>query len=349
MFSSKNTQNRFAMLIIGLFIVLAVLFLGSLAIGRYSMLSPVTVVQILVNRFAKIFPVTWTGLEENVVFYLRMPRIISSIIVGASLALSGVAFQAIFANPMASPDTLGVSSGASLGACFGILVGFSHVMIEFSSFILGCITVMISYFIAMTISRGKNSTVFLVLTGMVVSAFLSSMISVVTYLADPANQLPAITYWLMGSFSSIDELDVQINVTLFLLGATPLFLLRWKMNTLSLNYFEAKSMGINITLLRAVTIVCATLLTASAVAVSGGIGWVGLVIPHMARFIVGNDCRKLVPVSCLAGGIYLLAMDNLARTISGSEIPIGILTSLIGAPVFFLILIVNREKMLNEN
>lgn len=345
----KNKKRRYYVLIICLSISLILLFLISLFVGRYSDIGIVDSVKILFNHLFGWFDQTWTDLQASVVLKLRLPRILAAILVGASLALSGASFQALFGNPMASPDTLGVSSGSSLGACLGILLGWGSIMVETTAFVVGCITVLIGYVIAMTISKGKNTTVFLILTGMVISSFLSSFISIIKYVADPEDQLPAITYWLMGSFASVDMMDVKLHFIFLLIGAIPLLLMRWRVNMLSLNYFEAKSMGVNVNLLRTITIICATLLTASSVAISGGIAWVGLVIPHMMRFIVGNDCRRLFPASALAGSIYLILMDDIARTLSSSEIPIGVLTSLIGAPIFFVILMSNRRSMINEN
>ncbi len=351
----KNKQNRvrepahFNILVTVLIVFLIVMFFISLGVGRFSNIDFLTAIKIFINSIIELFNVTWSDLDAAIVIKLRLPRILAAMLVGMSLSLAGATYQVLFGNPMASPDTLGVSSGASLGACIGILLGWSSIMIEMSAFAIGCITVLIAYAIAMMVSKGKNLTLFLVLTGMVISSFLSSCISIIKYVADPDNQLPAITYWLMGSLASVDMSDVKIHFIILIMASTPLMLLRWRINMLSLNYYEAKSMGINVNMLRMVTIVCATLLTASSVAISGGVTWVGLVIPHIMRFIVGNDCRKLFLASSLTGSIYLLVMDNLARTISASEVPIGILTSLIGAPVFFVILLSNRRNVINEN
>lgn len=349
----KNEQKwqskKFCILIICLVIFLIVTFFISLFVGRYSDIDFTKAGKIFFNGLFGNFEQTWTDLQASIVWKLRVPRIFASILVGASLALAGASFQALFGNPLASPDTLGVSSGSSLGACAGILLGWGNIIIESTAFLTGCATVLLCYVIAMSISKGKNTTVFLILTGMVISSFLSAFISIIKYMADPEDQLPAITYWLMGSFASVEMTDVKLQFVFLLIGATPLILLRWRVNMLSLNYFEAKSMGVNVNLLRTITIICATLLTASSVAISGGIAWVGLVIPHMMRFIVGNDCRRLFPASALAGSIYLVIMDDIARTLSAHEIPIGVLTSLVGAPIFFVILVSNRRSMINEN
>ena len=195
----------------------------------------------------------------------------------------------------------------------------------------------------------RNLTVFLILIGMVVSSLFSAALSVLKYVADPVDQLPKITYWLMGSMSNVRPADLSYCVIFFLIGCTPLFLLRWRLNILSLSDTEAKSIGVNIYYLRLVSIVCATLLTSSSVAMTGGISWIGLVIPHIARLLVGNDSRKLLPASALLGGIFLLAMDDIARTITVYELPISILTSLFGAPMFFAILLWRRKQIINDN
>lgn len=342
-----TSSKRFWALCIILGSLLVVVFFASFVFGRYSGINIDTVFKILVNQIVEIFEQTWEARDVTVVIKLRLPRILASILVGAALAISGATYQALFANPMASPDTLGVSSGSGLGACFGILLGWSSAWISTSAFIIGVIAVLFTLFVSMLISRGKNTTVFLVLIGMVISSFLSAIISIIKYVADPEDQLPEITYWLMGSFSGVDIKEVLVFLVLFLLGFIPLLLIRWRMNLLSLSYYEARSLGENVNVLRVVCVICATLLTAASVAISGGIGWVGLVVPHIVRIIVGNDFRRVLPASALMGSLYLLIMDNISRCMFASEIPIGILTSVIGVPVFFIILILYRRNLVD--
>lgn len=339
--------KRFWILCITLSSLFIFAFFASFVSGRYSGVSIDSVFKILVNQVIEVFEQTWEARDVTVVIKLRLPRILGAILVGAALAVSGATYQALFANPMASSDTLGVSSGAGLGACFGILLGWGSSLISTSAFIIGVIAVLITLFVSMLISRGKNATVFLVLIGMVISSFLSAIISIIKYIADPEEQLPEITYWLMGSFSGVDMKEVLIFLVLFLLGFIPLFLIRWRMNLFSLSYYEARSLGANVNALRVVCIICATLLTAASVAISGGIGWVGLVIPHIVRIIVGNDFRHILPASALMGSVYLLIMDNISRCMFASEVPIGILTSVIGVPVFFIILILYRRNLVD--
>ena len=317
--------------------------------GRFSKIDLSSIPKILINEILPVFEKSWSNVDESVVLNLRFPRIIASIVVGASLAISGVVYQALFSNPVASSDSLGVSSSAAFGAVLGFLLNMNTVSVKTLSFFVGCVAVFSIYLIASRISNRKNVTVFLILIGMVISSLFSAMLSVLKYIADPIDQLPRITYWLMGSMSNVRLSDISYCVLLFLVGGVPLFLLRWRLNLLSLSDAEAKSIGENINLLRFLTIICATLLTSSSVAMTGGISWIGLVIPHIARLLVGNDSRRLLPVSSLLGAVFLLGMDDMARSISVYELPISILTSLFGAPVFFAILIWRRKQIVDEN
>ncbi|MBO4677558.1 MAG: iron ABC transporter permease [Oscillospiraceae bacterium] len=350
MYKEKITSRKgYAFFIAALVLVLVVLVLFSFYLGRFSRIKLSSIPKILLNEILPVFEKTWTKVDESVVLNLRFPRIIASIVVGASLAISGAVYQALFSNPVASSDSLGVSSSAAFGAVLGFLLNLNIVSVKVLSFLVGCAAVFSIYVIASRINNRKNVTVFLILIGMVISSLFSAMLSVLKYIADPIDQLPKITYWLMGSMSNVRLSDISYCVLLFLVGAVPLFLLRWRLNLLSLSDAEAKSIGENINLLRFLTIICATLLTSSAVAMTGGINWIGLVIPHIARLLVGNDSRKLLPASSLLGAIFLLAMDDMARSISVYELPISILTSLFGAPVFFAILIWRRKQIVDEN
>ena len=348
----QKKQQRidpFVFLLTALVLLLLVLFFLSFYMGRFSRVGLDRIPLILLDQIIPNETQTWSSVEERVVISLRLPRIIGAITIGASLSIAGVSFQMLFSNPVASPDTLGVTSSSSFGAVLAIMMGVSTFSAKLMSFATGCASVLFILMFATKLSKGRNMTVYLILIGMVVSALFSALLSILKYVADPMTQLPQITYWLMGSFSNVKITDIPYCMFFFAAGATPLFLLRWRMNLLSLSEYEAKSMGENVVILRIVTIVCATLLTASAVAMTGGISWVGLVIPHIARLMVGNDARRLFPVSALMGSSFLLLMDDLARSLTTSEIPISILTSLFGAPLFFLLLIKNKERFANEN
>ncbi len=306
------------------------LFFISLFLGRYS-ISPLTVIQVLA---AKIFPIqaTWAETVETVLFQIRLPRTLMAMLIGAALSVSGASFQGMFRNPLVSPDILGVSAAAGFGAALAILVSANAASIQVLAFLFGIAGVIIAYLI----SRVYRTTpiLMLVLSGVVVSAFFSAMISATKYIADPYEQLPAITFWLMGSLSAISLKDLVTAAPPIIFGITGLLLIRWRLNVLSMGDEEARSLGIKTEVLKAFVIFCATIMTASAVCVSGIIGWVGLVIPHIGRMIVGPDHKALLPASVSIGAAYLLLIDIVARTATTAEIPLGILTSIIGAPFF---------------
>jgi iron complex transport system permease protein len=261
--------------------------------------------------------------------------------VGACLSAAGAAYQGVFQNPMASPDILGAAQGAAFGAALGILAGGGGNLISLFAFVSSLLTVALVFFISRR-ARGKQ-VLTLILSGIMVSSLFSAGTSFIKLVADPANQLPSITYWLMGSLSGAGMSNVAFLAVSMLVGLTPLMLLRWRLNLLSLSDDEAKSMGINTGAIRLVVIAAATFITAASVSVSGMIGWVGLVIPHLCRRLVGNDYKYLIPASVLFGAVFLLIVDNVSRNLLASEIPIGILTAFVGAP-FFLWLITRRGE-----
>lgn len=341
----KHIENRvsFRILWIVLLLALSGLLVASFVCGRYTSVSIKNIPLVLLRSIFSGIPQTWTQTEAAVILEFRFPRIMASILVGASLAMSGATYQVLFSNPVASPDTLGVSNGASFGAVIGILLGASSFGVKISAFFAGCIVIMMVYVLAHLLGEEKLSISYLLLVGMIISSVFSGLLSVLKYVADPESQLPQITYWLMGSFSNVSRSDLGYVVLFFVLGAVPLAFLRWRINLLELDVNEAKTIGVNIIGLRATVILCATLLTASSTAITGGISWVGLFIPHIARMLVGNDFRRVLPISALLGAIFLLTMDDLARMISVNELPISVLTSIIGAPVFFMIISAKRR------
>jgi iron complex transport system permease protein len=339
---SGKAYNIFCICLFAMIVLMAIV---SFALGRFSKLSVFDIPKILLHQIIPSIEQTWSSTDESVLINLRLPRIIAAVVVGASLAISGASYQALFANPVASSDTLGVTASAAFGAILGILLNVSTISVKLLLFAIGCGAVLLVFSVASRLSKGRNLTVFLILIGMVASSMFQAMLSVLKFVADPVDQLPKITYWLMGSFSNVRLRDIPFCILFFVVGSLPLILMRWRMNLLSLTEYEAKSLGENIFMLRTVTVVCATLLTSSAVAMTGGISWVGLVIPHITRFIVGSDARKLLPASALLGSLFLLIMDDIARSASVYELPISVLTSLIGAPIFFIILIRSRENI----
>jgi iron complex transport system permease protein len=277
-----------------------------------------------------------------VVLQVRAPRVAAALLVGAALAGAGSAYQSMFRNPLVSPDILGVSSGAALGAVAGIFFSQSVIAIQLFAFAGGLIAVTAVFAVGSAL-RGYDNTLTLILAGVVIGTLLGSGIALIKYLADPYNQLPAITFWLLGSLASIAPADVKLVAPLVLLGLLPLWLLRWRINLLSLPEDEARSLGVNVTVLRIVVTVAATLITAASVAVSGIIGWIGLLVPHMARMLVGPDFARLLPMALLIGAGYLLGVDTLARTMAQIEVPPGVLTALIGTPFFIWLLALARR------
>ena len=311
------------------FAVLAVIFLlaaiGSVLLGKY-MLTPKELFELLFS------PRTWANSAEYVMFRIRLPRVAAGILIGAALSLAGVAYQGMFRNPMVSPDILGASTGAGFGASIAILLGADYFTISAAAFIGGLLAVAAAYILS-CFSK-TNQTLAMILAGMMVSSLFQAGTSFIKLVADTQQQLPAITYWLMGSLSSIKEEDVKFLWIPVVLGILPLAILSWRMNLLTIGDEEAQAIGVNTRRLRLIVVVCATLLTAASVAVSGMIGWVGLVIPHFCRMIFGYDYRRLVPASILFGGAYLLVVDDIARMVTTQELPLGILTALVGAPIF---------------
>lgn len=279
---------------------------------------------------------TWEDAADVVLFNIRMPRVLAAAMVGGALATAGAAYQGMFRNPMVSPDILGASSGAGFGAALGILLYFGYLGITVSAFLFGILAVMLAYFIS-RVSRIRG-TLAMILAGIIISSLFSSCTSFIKLIADTEEVLPAITYWLMGSLTSIKQEDVAFAFLPVLAGMIPLYLLRWRLNLLTVSEEEARSLGINTTALRLAVIACATLVTSASVSISGMIGWVGLVIPHFCRMIFGYDYRRLIPASTLFGASFLMFVDNIARNITTSEIPIGILTSFVGAPVFLYLI-----------
>ena len=279
---------------------------------------------------------------ETVVLQVRGPRVLAAVLVGAALALAGTAFQGLFRNPLVSPDILGASSGAALGAVIGIYLSFGVFAIQAVAFLGGLVAVAAVYVIGSAV-RSRDPILVLVLTGVVVGSLFGAGVGLVKYLADPYNQLPAMTFWLLGSLSATTAPDLIPLLGPIALGALVLIALRWRMNVMSLPEEEARALGVATGWLRTAIIAAATLVTSASVAAAGIIGWVGLVVPHLARSLVGPDFARLLPASAILGGGYLLLIDTLARTMAQVEIPLGILTAVIGTP-FFIWLLASVQK-----
>jgi iron complex transport system permease protein len=278
----------------------------------------------------------------DVLLQVRGPRVLAAVLVGAALAVAGTAFQGLFRNPLVSPDLLGASSGAALGAVLGIYFSLGVLAIEACAFAGGLAAVAAVYLIGSAL-RARDPILVLVLTGVVIGALLGSGIGLMKYIADPYNQLPAITFWLLGSLAAVTASDLLPLFAPVAFGTAILVALRWRMNVMSLSDEEARALGVPTGALRVVIIAAAALVTSASVAAAGIIGWVGLVVPHIARTLVGPDFARLLPTAALLGGGFLLAIDTLARTATATEIPLGILTSLVGTP-FFIWLLAGMSK-----
>jgi iron complex transport system permease protein len=279
---------------------------------------------------------------ETVVLQVRGPRVLAALLIGAALAAAGTAYQGMFRNPLVSPDILGVSTGAALGAVLAIFLSFNIVFTQVLAFAGGLAAVGLVYGVGSRL-RGHDPLLALVLTGVVIGTLLGSAIALLKYLADPYNQLPAITFWLLGSLASIAPKDLLVAAPLAVAGLVPMLLLRWRMNLLALPDDEARALGVDTRRLRTLVVACATLMTASVVAISGIIGWVGLLIPHAARLVVGPDVGRLLPLAMLMGAAFMLAVDTLCRTIATIEVPPGVLTALIGTPFFLWLFALARR------
>lgn len=310
------------------------IFLLSFLIGRFPV-PPWTVIRVI---GANLLPITpdWSPVVRSVVMDVRLPRIAGAMLVGSGLSLSGACYQGVFRNPLVSPFILGVSAGAGFGAAVAILLFPWHDAVPMMAFAFGLLAVGMCFGLAR--SYRSAPTLVLVLAGVIVGALFTALLSLLKYLADPESKLPLIEFWLLGSLSGIGWRDVTMLLTLFVPGAAVLLALRWRLNLLAMGDDEARSLGVNTARLRTVVVVVATLIAAATVAVAGIIGWVGLVIPHAARIMVGADFRRVLPVSAVLGACYLMLIDDIARTVTAAEMPIGVLTAIVGAPVFALLL-----------
>lgn len=320
-------------------IPLIFLFMFSFLIGRY----PIPPADVLIAIASKILPINnnLSPALDTVIFQIRLPRIIAAMLVGAALSVAGASFQGLFRNPLVAPDKLGVTAGAGFGAALAILLYAGAIITQISAFVGGLIAVTLTYLLSRSFKGTSMLT--LVLTGIAVESFFAAMIALSKYMADPYSQLPTIVFWLLGSLAAVTIQDVLIMGPPIIIGITILLLVRWRINVLSMGEEEARSMGVETGKLQAIIIISSTIITASAVSICGIIGWVGLVIPHVARMIVGPDHKVLLPASIILGAFFLLLIDDISRTMTSVEIPLGILTSIIGAPFFLYLLARSKE------
>lgn len=333
-----TVKNKTHIYFIVSFILLLVLFFSAVMIGRYNVPA---------SNFFKII----TGnddvpiIDKNIVLNLRIPRTIVALLTGIALSISGLVYQEIFNNKLVSPDLLGVSSGASVGAAFAIVLGYTGLVISLFSFTLGLITMFLTLIVTKIFK--SSSSVYLLLAGVIIGGFMSSATGLFKYLASSDRQLSEITFWLLGSFSSVTYDSVLILLPIVLFGVITLFLLRWKINILALGQEEATSVGINYKALRLVVIICATLLTAGTVAIAGVIGWIGLVIPHISRILVGRNTKRTIPLTIVIGACFMIIVDVISRSFTSTEIPLSVVTGFFGTPLFLVILYTKRG-IINE-
>lgn len=312
------------------------IFTVSLFVGRYTV-TPTEVVRIFSNYFLGTnFPVTWEESAAKVIIQVRFPRAIMAALVGAGLSSSGAAFQGMFQNPLVSPFILGVSAGASFGAALGLVLSVPYMAVQGMAFLFGILAVAITYFLAHIYK--STPVLMLVLSGTVVSAFFQALLSVLKFTADGDEKLPAITFWLMGSLGSVSLNDLLISMIPMVVCMAGLWIMRWRINVLSMGDREARSLGVHTEQIKIAIIIFTTIITSTAVSICGIIGWVGQVIPHFCRMLVGPDHKKLIPATMFVGAAYILMVDNLCRLLTATEIPLGILTAIIGAPVFAFLL-----------
>ncbi len=322
---------------------IVIVFMVCLGLGRYSV-PPTQTAKILLYH---ILPVsmnqTWDEQMSNVILNIRLPRLVGALLVGGALSISGATYQGLFKNPLVSPDLLGVSSGACVGAALAIFLGCSPLTIQLAALASGLLSVLIATMIPRFFKNG--SSLMLVLAGIIVSGFMSALLGLLKYVADPESELSVIIFWIMGSLASVSMRDVGIVAPAMVVSFSVLLALRWRVNLLSLGDAEAKSLGVNVERTRGIAILCSTVLTACAVCMCGTIGWVGLIMPHLGRLVIGEDNRYLIPAAGLLGALFMVVVDTLARNLTGSEIPLSIITGLLGAPLFLWLLMLQKARI----
>ncbi|WP_367299348.1 FecCD family ABC transporter permease [Hafnia alvei] len=311
----------------------------SLGVGQYS-ISPVNVWHALMS------PLQTHDLAGQIIWTVRMPRILMACCAGGALALCGACLQGVFHNPLVDPHIIGVSSGAAFGGTLAILLGLSPLWLMSSTFAFGLLALVLVYAIASTL--GNENRLMLILSGIILSGFFSALVSLLQYMADTEEKLPSIVFWLLGSFATANWHKLLMMAIPLAVASFLLFRLRWRINILSLGDADARTLGVSVAGLRRWVLLLCALLVAAQVAVSGGIGWIGLVIPHLARLLVGADHRRLLPAAFWLGGGFMVLVDDVARTLSAAEIPLGIITALIGAPLFAVLLIHSRRRSHGE-
>ena len=333
-------QKKYVRLMFSLVLFLVALIFIALCAGRFSA-NPVDVLNAFITKLHKT---PGNQAMENVVFLIRIPRIAAAILIGAALSVSGAVYQSTFRNPLVSPDLLGVSSGASMGAAIAILLGLHMRLIQLFAFCGGIAAVMLASALPKILRNSSN--MMLVLSGIIVSGFMNSVLGITKFFAEEQSELASIVFWQMGSLASINTTQILSVMPTIVICLIVLLMIAWRLNILSFGEQEAKTVGVNVPGLRGVAVICASLLTASAVCISGTIGWIGLIIPHFGRLICGSDNTKLLPATIFLGGSFLLIIDTFARTATSMEIPLSILSGIIGAPLYAWLLYRQKAKII---
>ena len=317
-------------------LVILILVCAALAIlaGRYGVSPRQMVGAISARMGGGIYP---DRKADSVVFNLRLPRITVAVLIGSGMAVSGAAFQSLFSNPLATPDTLGVASGTCVGAVVALLLGWGMSGVQLTALVAGLVTVAITTAVARR-RDGGTDVVTLVLAGVIVSAMADAVLSMLKLTADPTSKLPEITYWLMGSLAGASWSQIALVAPFIVIGSGVIVVLRWRLNVLALSEDEARAAGVDVRSLRITLIVCATVVTASVISLCGQVGWIGLIVPHAARMLTGSDNRYLIPVCLLLGASVMILIDTVARTITASEVPVSVVTAIVGAPFFITLL-----------
>ena len=335
---TKDTKKTILCLVLSTLVLIIVFFIA-LGVGRYT---------VSVSSFFKvIFGGDVNTVDKSVVFSLRLPRTIVALLVGIALSLSGLVYQETFQNKLVSPDFLGVSTGAGFGASIAIILGLTGILISLTAFIFGIATMLLTVTIAKIFKN--NSPTILLLSGIVIGGFMSAGISFIEFMADTDKQLGEIVYWLLGTFSQATMKDVWVLLPIVAVCSIVLYAIRWRINIVALGMNEAKTVGLNYKLYRGLIIVIATLLTAAAVAYSGIVGWIGLIVPHLARLLVGRDARKTIPLTILLGGVFAILCDIISRSFTASEIPLSAVTGFLGTPIFIAVLFARRKTIYDKN
>ena len=335
------TKEKRKMLLVSLtsLAVLVVVFFLALLMGRYSV-SPEAFWTVITGGDPA------NAIDKSVILTLRLPRAIVALLVGVALSLSGLVYQETFQNKLVSPDFLGVSTGAGFGATIAIVLGCTGLMISFTAFLFGILTMLITVFIAKMFRSQSQTT--LLLSGIIVGGFMSAGISFIKFMADTDKQLGEIVYWLLGTFSKATMKDVWILLPIVAVCALVLYLIRWRINIVALGRSEATTLGLNYTFYRGLIIVISTLLTAAAVAYSGIVGWIGLIIPHLVRLLVGRDSKKTIPLTIMFGATFTIVCDIISRSFTASEIPLSAVTGFLGTPIFIAILYARRKTIYDK-